>query len=176
MSYLSDILEYIEPLTHDLDAAIKSSFGHRTTLVVRGVSGIAVGSALRSLRGYSLIYVPKPGESMHRCCAAPYSTGFSVADTHIIFLDDMLSSGDTLRACVDHPGVPELDGMILYFGFASERGRLVARELFPPREFQGFDVPDTSFVGLKRSQPESPPDHFWPSPMLNRRGYFERQS
>lgn len=76
-----------------LNQALKMLEGYEfDAFVVRGISGIAFGSILAYIMGKRLVIVRKPDEDSHGQCVENWQAG-----DRIIYLDDFICSGDTLR-------------------------------------------------------------------------------
>ena len=77
---------------------ITKEYGPPSAIVVHGTSGTWFGAAL-AMQGYNVIMVRKPGENSHG-----YSVegGLGMVDPdRIVFLDDFVSSGDTIKTSLN---------------------------------------------------------------------------
>lgn len=90
------------------------------TLVCRGSSGLLVTSVVSTLARLPICYIRKPRESSHTglLLEGPYELG------RFIVIDDLVSSGETMRAIADaihshterYGFKAELVAILLYFG------------------------------------------------------------
>lgn len=110
-------------------------------IAVRGVSGLGMGAAVSYETGIPLVIVRKPGEQSH---------GNQVEGPGLIakflVLDDIISSGETMRTIIGALNPAECVGVLLYsdsFGLASNHGvpfpvwglhdKIVAKQPVTPR-------------------------------------------
>ncbi len=91
-------LEGLKDLTDRTGSELNAHASEFDSIVVRGVSGLLVGSPVALAIDKPLVIVRKPNEDCHD---SREIVNAEALGTRYIFLDDFISSGTTLKACCE---------------------------------------------------------------------------
>jgi adenine/guanine phosphoribosyltransferase-like PRPP-binding protein len=93
-SHLDDLAEKVSKTVE----ALRRRRKHFDSIVVRGNSGVIVGSPVALRLRVPLVVVRKPGEGSH---SSHKVINVGNLGDRWLFLDDFISTGRTLRACIE---------------------------------------------------------------------------
>ncbi len=96
-------------------------------VVVRGISGAAMGGLVSALSGLVLVIVRKPDDNAHSKISVQTVSlfGSTIDDGHYVIVDDLIDSGATIDAIVKvlrgESAKTVCDGIFLYHGHSLYR-------------------------------------------------------